>query len=275
MVKTVLLSASALIAVPAIAASSSIDKIDLSKGEVLLEVQGEGQSMRKVTEFGTSCAISASAETADAAKIALDAKRAKLQKSVSGTKFLPQPAYLDENEWAIEAGEAVAEAAVEASEVDAPVAPPAPVVESVGANSAKSWQTERFSYRQQISISSSSLDSFLQVKTAISENDCDEDYQLRKRPILKLGDEAGGKKAAIARAITSARDKADSYATAMDMKVVRILRVSEVGAVREFLGADVDRIFGLMRDEMFRDYVLADTTPVSAAVTVDFVLAPK
>jgi hypothetical protein len=59
------------------------------------------------------------------------------------------------------------------------------------------------------------------------------------------------------------------------MKVVGMIRVSETGMIKEFLGAESEYWMQELRNEMNRYRQVDDEVPISANILVDFVLGPK
>lgn len=112
-------------------------------------------------------------------------------------------------------------------------------------------------------------------RAVMSEFGCEEDYQFVRRPDIELANPAAAKAKATTAALAAAKAQAENYAAALNMRVVRMLRVSETGAIREFLGPESDFIMQDMRNDRDRRASMLDDAPITASLSVDFVLGPK
>jgi hypothetical protein len=75
--------------------------------------------------------------------------------------------------------------------------------------------------------------------------------------------------------VASVQTQAENYAAALNLKVIRLLRVSEVSAIREFLGSESEALLREMRNDRDRQNSVTNEMPVSASISADFVLGPK
>jgi hypothetical protein len=94
-------------------------------------------------------------------------------------------------------------------------------------------------------------------------------------PIYELIDESGARRAARTQAISNARADAESYAAALNLRIVRVLQVTERGGL-DFLSMTVSEsnaLIGAMRS--FSSAQAEAQVETYAVVGVDFVLAPR
>jgi hypothetical protein len=98
--------------------------------------------------------------------------------------------------------------------------------------------------------------------------------ELIGQPELSLGDDTGPRRAARAKALARARADADAYAAALNMRVVRIARVTERAGFdfMSMMMADMSGGVSRMRN-MFENR--GAMVPSVVFVGVDFVLAPR
>lgn len=94
-------------------------------------------------------------------------------------------------------------------------------------------------------------------------------------PIYELVDESGPRRAARAQAIANARADAESYAAALNMRIVRVLNVTERGGL-DFLSMTVSESNALIRAmRSFSSAQAEAQVEIYAIVGVDYVLAPR
>lgn len=269
MVRAALLSGAMLVAAPAFAGSGSIDKVDPSKGEVLLELHATGSSSQKAIRFSTSCQLSAYAKSADEAKKELEDEKAQLRKALPGAELdLSAPAVKVEG-WgaatdAAYAATQAAEAAADAVEIEAGYRPEI-------ANNEES----KVGYQLGVGISVGTLVQYYQAQTAMQEAGCNEQLGLSKAPKMDIADEKGADDAALRDALNQAKAQAESYASATNLKILRAIRISEVSPLSELFGAEYTTMMAEMRNGFGRAQPLSDIVTVSKSVYVDYVLGPK
>jgi uncharacterized protein YggE len=90
-------------------------------------------------------------------------------------------------------------------------------------------------------------------------------------PVYTLSDEAPARAAAKADAIAKARQQADAYARTLNMRVGRILRVSERGSPNVF---SVQQMQGWMQEMMGKSGPDDGRVETTVTVSVDFALVP-
>lgn len=106
------------------------------------------------------------------------------------------------------------------------------------------------------------------VRTALEANDV-----TIAAPAYSLADDGPARNAARAQAMQKARAEADSYAAALNMRVVRIVRITErIGLEGLNLIVTDTQAFSRMFSRMWRPAADVDTM---VAVGVDFALAPR
>jgi hypothetical protein len=266
MVKAVIALCALSVSSLALAAPESLSKVDTSKGQILLEVQASGTAMRRISKVSSACTLRGSGETKEEALAALMTEQSALKdgfaKAGLGSAALdfsaPPSANMNEYPMVMEVEEAVDVAA-----------------EAAGEASYKRKARPSVSYTQSVGISATSMTAMEQARAVMSETGCDEDYRSTRRPEIEIADVATGKTEATANAIKAARAQADNYANALGMKVVGMIRVSETGMIKEFLGAESEYWMQELRNEMNRYRQVDDEVPISANILVDFVLGPK
>lgn len=273
MVKLAIALCTLSVSTAALAAPESLSKVDTSKGEILLEVQASGTAMRRVSKVSSNCNLRASGESKEKALAALKKEQATLKdgfaKAGLGAAALDFTAPPSVNDYdypmTIEVEEAVEEAAAAADAA----------VEAAGEAAYERKRRPSVTYTQRIGVSVTSMTAMEQARALMSESGCDEDYRSVRRPDIEIADAATGKTEATANAIKAARAQADNYAAALGMKVVGMIRISETGMIKEFLGAESEFWMQEIRAEMNRNRPLTNEVPISANVLVDFVLGPK
>lgn len=94
-------------------------------------------------------------------------------------------------------------------------------------------------------------------------------------PIYELVDESGPRRAARAQAIANARADAESYAAAVNMRIARVLQITERGGL-DFLSMTVSESNALIRAmRSFSSAQAEAQVETYAVVGVDFALAPR
>jgi hypothetical protein len=261
----------------ALAASDSLSKVDTAKGEILLEVQGNGVAMRQILKISTACDLNITGNDKPDAEKKFKETKANFAKAFRDDgmpnavlDFSAPPKINEDYRYAADAATAVA---VEAAAAAAGAAAATEMVEEPEVYGASDRSVT--TYRQRVAISVVSADQMLKARALFGEYGCEEDYQYVRRAQIELADVAGGKAAATTSAIAVAKAQAENYAAALNMRVLRIIRVSEVGAIKEFFGPEADIFIQEMRNDRFRDLPASNEMPVSATISVDFVLAPK
>lgn len=268
MVKSAIGLATLLASSAAIAAPESLSKVDTAKGEILLEVQANGMVMAKIVKVTIACDLGAAASTKAKAEQALQKKQQVVRQNFDAAglggailDFSTPSSGANRYEYATEAVEAVAAAAG--------------AVDAVKANSESDWENPSVARKQRVGISVSSMSELELARSLFSESDCDEDYSSIRRPNIILADVENAKMTATSMAVESAKAQAELYASALSKRVVRIIRVSETGAIKEFLGAESEFILQEMRSDRNRQQPVSNEIPVTVSIAVDFVLGPK
>jgi hypothetical protein len=270
MVKAALALCALSVSTVALAAPESLSKVDTAKGEILLEVQATGTAMRRISKVSTACNLRGSGVSKETALAALkkeqDALKDSFAKAGLGASALdftaPPSANMNEYPMAIEVEEAASEAAEAAAE-------------AAGEAIYEPKRRPSVYYTQRVGITVTSMTAMEQARALMGETSCDEDYRSTRRPDIEIADAATGKTEATANALKAARAQADNYAAALGMKVIGMIRVSETGMIKEFLGAESEFWMQEFRAEMYRYRQVENEVPISANVLVDFVLGPK
>jgi hypothetical protein len=280
MVKPALALGAILLSGAALAAPESLTKVHTDKGEVLLEVLATGVSVTKITKISTYCDIRASAPEKDEAAKLLKKNQQDLANGMQAAGLnsaildfsAPSIMIGDRNEFAAAAGAAAA-AAVAAG---AAAAVEDAAITDIATNEGDNYRPRpMFNNSRRVGVSMSLATDMQAARAVMSEFGCEEDYQFVRRPLIELADPGAAKAKATTAAIATARAQAENYAATLNMKVVRMLRVSEAGAIREFFGPESDFIMQDMRNDRDRRAPISNEVPVSASISVDFVLGPK
>jgi hypothetical protein len=254
----------------ALAAPESLSKVDTKKGEILLEVQASGTAMRRISKVSSTCTLRGSGVSKETALTALKKEQDILKDSFAkaglGAAALDFSALPSANELEYPM-------AIQVEEVEANSAVGAAKAEDVASYNRE--PAPSIFYSQSVGITVTSMTAMEKARALMSESSCDEDYRSTRRPNIEIADVATGKTEATANAIKAARAQADNYATALGMKVVGMIRVSETGMIKEFLGAESEFWMQELRNEMNRNRPVENDVPISANVLVDFVLGPK
>jgi hypothetical protein len=276
MVKTALALTAFLLSGAALAAPESINKVDTSKSEMLLEVIANGSSSAKIIKVSTTCDMKATAQGKSEAMALLKKQQDGLSKALSDAglisaklDFTSAATFSEESYAAAAAASAVdaaMAAATEASDVGAAATANVPAAEV-----AKSFVT----YTRRVGISTGLATEMQEVRGIITEYSCDEDYRALRNTAIETEKPDLAKASAAKIAITSAKTQAENYASALNLKVVRLLRVSEVGAIREFFGPEVETVLREMRSDRDRQSFVTNELTVSVTISADFVLGPK
>jgi uncharacterized protein len=256
-----------------LAAPESLSKVDTAGGEILLEVQANGTAMTKIASVTTGCDLNASGSNKTEAQKQLTAKQTKLREAfktegvqgftldfsapIKGGGDIEYPIPIE-----IPAEYAAAEGVAEVIDVAEEIPTKAPRKPMVFVS-------------QRVKVTVENMGDLGKARYAFGDAGCNEDYSLQRRPVIVMADSSVAQGAAKAQAIASAKSQAEGYAAALGMRVVRIIRVSESGAIREFLGPESDFIIQEMRRDRNRDLPMTNEVPVSASIAVDFALGPK
>jgi hypothetical protein len=277
MVKLAVALGAMLLSGAASAAPESLSKVNTDKGEVLLEVLGTGVSTTKIVKVSTFCDLRVNAwEKDEATKLLKKAEqdlangmRAAGVNSAILDFSAPSKMGSDRSGFAAATAADAAVAGAAAAAKDAAIDDVAATEEYVD-NSAIQYNNSR-----RVGVSTGSATTMQAARAVMSEFGCEEDYQFVRRPIFELADPGPAKAKATTAAIAMAKAQAEIYAAALNMKVVRMLRVSETGAIREFFGPESDFLMQEMRNDGNRGALLSNDVPVNASISVDFVLGPK
>jgi subtilisin family serine protease len=284
MVKSALALCAIFCSGAALAAPESLSKVRTDKGEVLLEVLATGVSVTKITKISTYCDIRVSAPEKDEAAKLLKKTEQDLANGMQAAGLnsaildFSAPSIIsgDRNEFAAAAAAGAAATAVAAAGAAAAAAVGDAAINDTASNEGDYYRPRpMFNNTRRVGVSTSSATDIQAARAVMSEFGCEEDYQFVRRPLIELADPSAAKSKATTAAIATAKAQAENYAAALDMKVVRMLRVSEAGAIREFLGSESDFIMQDMRNDRDRRTPVSNEVPVSASISIDFVLEPK
>lgn len=266
MVKSALALGAILASGPLFAAPESLSKVDTDKGEVLLEVLATGIATAKIIKVSTFCDIRANASTKDEATKLMRIEEQKLLAGIRAAGLnaaiidFSAPSTMNSAQYEVAADAAAAAADAAAGAVS-------------GDYGSHKRPVVGLSHR--VGVSTGSAIDMQIARGVFAEFGCEEDYQMVRRPNVELADPAGAKAKATTAAIATAKAQAENYAAALNLRVVRMLRVSETGAIREFLGPESEIVMQEMRNDRDRRASLSNDVPISASISVDFVLGPK
>lgn len=279
MVKSAISLAALLASTALIAAPESLSKVDTTKGEILLEVQANGAVMSRIVKVTIACDLGASGSTKAEAEQTLQKAQQVMRGNydaaglaAANLDFSAPSIRANEYDYPVEAAAANAAAAGAAAAVDAAADRAADIVRA-------SIDDDRLQIRvvrkQRVAISVGSMADMEMARSLFAESNCNEDYSSTRRPNIVLADVENAKIKATTMAVDSAKAQAELYAAALGKRVVRIIRVSESGAIKEFLGAESEFILQEMRGDRNRQQPFSNEMPVTASIAVDFVLGPK
>jgi hypothetical protein len=263
----------------AAASPHSLTKVNTDKGEVLLEIVATGQSTAKISKISTVCFIRGSGGNKIEAESALAKVQSKFRSdftqnglNASMLDFSIQP-IPSESEYAVEASasavEATASAAARAGAAAAKAAADTMTVDEAARQYVETNLT------QNVGVNLSNASEYQVAKAVMAGIGCEEDDRIARKPNIEIANPTSAKAAAVVDALKQARLQADGYANALNMRVVRTLRISETGAIREFLGTEADFIMQDIRGNRDRRSLITDDVPITASVSVDYVLSPK
>ncbi len=247
-------------------------QVDTAKGQVLLELQATGRVTQPADSVEMTCTFGNRGATKDISLKALAEKRLKLAATLKaagldtvGLRFeeptSDRDSYYTDDEDESDTSGAVAGAMKEASGGDAPP--------KVRFNQVATLKLSKFSQREM-------------TENAMAESRCG-NPALSKFAINDFA-EAGRK--AKDNALVEARKQADAYAKSLNLKVLRVARVSEYSPISALIGADASELaltLGVMatgeRQNQFGRYLSnganEDEFLTMKTIWVDFVLAPN
>jgi uncharacterized protein len=211
----------------------------LEHGETLLQVSASGQTETKPDEANISVGVSSIGATSEAATAG---NNAKINAVVGALKAL-----------------GVAEADMQTQQISASRV-------DYGPNRNKFEASNTITIRVR---DVSKAGAAIQAATRAGAN-------LLSGPDLRVSDPEAASKGAYAAAYKAARSRADTYAEAAGLKVVRVLVIRDGGAaspqsVMAFEAADT----AMARNQAAPPPVMAGTDRSQVSVSVDFALAPK
>lgn len=234
----------------------------LGKGEVALEVLGKGVSVRPADSIMFACSLKAKADTEAAARAALATRRSALDAALgkagiaaksldfgSGAQVSRRRDYGDADD--IAAAAAGAAAAAAASDYD---------------TKAKYAYFATHDFKGNVS----SIAHYNAIKDVPG-------ISCPGEPLLTLADAAGARQDARKLALKDARDRAEENAAALNLTVLRIVRVNEASALEMLMGPE---FVAMMRDEgpgRWRKSAYSEQGKIATnhSVMVEFVLGPK
>lgn len=262
----------------------------LAAGEVLLQLQQNTTLLEPIGSIDISCRLSASGANESAALLALAKKRTALTQQLSKSGIAAS-AIIDTGEPELTndydtAANAAADAAVEAAADAANAAAAAADAADAAGSAAKTMvtpsayqptkkATQSFSFR---------FNSYSQVESAMNMGQSIEcgrynGYRGRLDGVsVKPVDPEGASRRLQQQSMLDARKRADVYAAAMNMKVLRIQRVSEVSELSNVLGPDMPKEF--FREAMtgrqgVESNLKKNKVELTEGLFIDFVLGPK
>ncbi len=269
MVKSVLALSVLLFSSAAIAAPESLNKVDTKNGEILLEVTAIGASSAKIIKVSTTCDMKVTAQSKSEAMAMLNKQQDDLANALRNAGLAsakldfsaPEILTTDLYSPAAAAAGAAAAAAMEATDA--------------GTVSTDDAAKPFVTYTRRVGISTSLATEMQVVRGLLPQYVCEEDYRAVRNTIIELANPEAAKTAASKLAVASAQKQAENYAAALNLRVVRLLRISEVSAIREFLGSESEALLREMRNDRDRQNSVTNELPVSASISADFVLGPK
>jgi uncharacterized protein YggE len=282
--------ASALFTTSVLATPGSMSQVDSSKGEVLLEVQATGVNKQKATKFLASCTLLGKGKTealaiADLAIMKDDLVKRLKARGIDRTTIdfsgLPTLAMQDDYGPGGQYGDAYTVATTPAvpAAVDAATEVTAAEAGVLAAEAIKKPE-KVFALTQFLPVTLTSVKAYNEANFAISQSACSgNEYaymgNLRFGSAIEIADRPAAQRAAKNQALVDAKVQADAYAAAMDLKVLRLVRVSESSALKEILGPEAN-----IYQELWNEYrgsrgAVADEVSVSVSIWVDYVLGPK
>mgnify|MGYP002780328022 CR=1 FL=1 len=268
MIRVAIVTGALLVSTAIWAAPESLSKIDTAAGEVLLEVQANGTAAIKITKVSTACNLSASGDSRAEAEKALAQLQIEMRKGFDDAGL--RSAALDFSTPANSGNDydyAMPVAVEAAYAADAAIA-------SADVVPAKDYKP-KVRIGKRVGVSVAAVQDLGVARTLMGDLGCYEDYQLMRRPNVETADPAAAKAEAKVKAIAAAKKQANDYAAALGMRLVRIIRISETSAIREFLGPESDVFMQEMRRDMNRNQPLGNEVPVNVSLSVDFALGPK
>lgn len=271
MVKSALALGAILASGAALAAPESLSKIDTAKSEILLEIQANGMAAAKIVKVSTTCDLSVTGSTkAEADKALADAQKSMLAGFNSAgltsavLDFSAPTSTGSSYDYPVAvARDIAAEPSIKAMSDSDSIAP------------AKEKSISRIQLQKRVGISVGSTTDMALARGVFLNSNCNEDYAFIRRPNVELADPSLAQTEAKAKAIMAAKKQAEDYAVALGMRVVRIIRVSEAGAIKEFLGPASDFIVQEMTRDRDRQKPVGNDVPVTVSIAVDFALGPK
>ncbi|NJM49620.1 MAG: SIMPL domain-containing protein [Sphingomonadales bacterium] len=250
---------------------------DVAKGEMLLTVTGRGVVQQQPSRISSICTLSAYAETEEAAKAQLRAKTNQLKANIpNGASFdFSKPVDVSDSVSSVY-GSDVAEAAVAATAA----AVPGEAGVEAATEAEDAYATISIGVSQKIGFSATSADAFLMARKSIGEAGCDENYRVRKNPMMEISDPVNAKKTAVQAALADAKQKASDYAAALNLQVKAMVAVEDSNAIRAFIG---DEMADAFLNEVTRDILLDRNgekpeqlvVTTSQVLSVQYLLAPK
>jgi hypothetical protein len=282
MVKYLLTASVLAMSVGANAASAGYP-VNISKGEILLEISATGVSKHKASKISSICVLTGGAKTKEDAARVLSAEIEKIKMAnIADVKFdfTAEPVF-SETINGMSRPEAAAAAAASDAAAAAGVVVRAATGEPVNiAANAQEEDTQYSEFKQKISFSAADGKAFRMAQEYALNIGCDEDYRLSRSPLVEIEDPIAAKKLALRAAIQNATEQAQIYADTMGMQVAGLARVSEAGEIRAFLGddasnfilKDIVRDMGRSRDDNQPDIGQVE---IVHNITADFVLKRK
>jgi uncharacterized protein YggE len=251
--------------------------VDTAKGQVLLELQATGRVTQLADVVEVSCSISARAVSKTLAVSAMLQKRAKLANAVKSAGF-------DATALRFDAEPQVNRYSIydEEDDEDGDVNSVVSAAKEAAGSAAQSPVVRKLSYSQLATLKLPRLSQTAAAENAMAEAGCKNATLSR----LSINDRDTAARNAKNKALVEARKQADAYAASLNLKVLRVARVSEYSPISALIGADASEMamsagaaLGAYRESPLRLLLDNGGDPDAFVTTktiwVDFVLAPN
>ena len=256
LVTAAVLAVAALVVDSPAVADSPVSLAPLAPGEVLLAVNGLGTVRSPATLATVTGTADARAATEAEARQALDAKIREMTAAARA------------------AGASTADIRVTPETVAEMDEMSADVLESDPAEAA-SAQVRRFYARATVVVRLRNVERAQALHAGFGSYSRSMGYFGSGGPVYELVDESAPRRAARAQAIANARADAESYAAALNMRIVRVLQVTERDGL-DFVSMAVSESNALIRAmRSFSSAQAEAQVDTYAVVGVDFVLGPR
>lgn len=234
--------------------------IPLARGEVLLQLQANGRVMKSADRVALSCIVTGKGKTVADARAALPKERDKLAAALAKSGVTPISLSLLPS-WQATPG------------LLRGLADLASMAGSAAASDTTEEETPPKTESTMIRLVLPSVDQITVAKDTIAGNGCAGTVSVE----TELADGEPARSEAKSQALAKASAEASSYATQLNLRVVRIARVSEASAgLLDMLGPEYKNMMATMSSALAGS---RNETPgqIATEVTlaVDYILAPK